>query len=337
MNKSSFVLLATIAAGFGAVMYFEEQRVAELERLAESMHAGGAELTAQCDRNREEIRHLRDQVEIFKKESEQLRKKLAAGDGHSGGTTPPSAGATKDAGKQADGGPQFMKGLAKMFTDPEMKKSMRVQQLVGIRMIYGDLAKELGLSPEDGEQLMEILADRQMALSASAMANMDPNAPDKEAKKKEMAETQKRYTEQLQSVLGDERYKKFQSYEGSVGDRFMLQQFEGQFAASGAALQPAQKEGLLSLMREERSKMPADRSGIMNSTNPQQQFDALKSDDAIGAFVSNQEEFNRRVLNRARDVLNADQVATLEKVQQQQVEFLKVQMKMSRELLGVGK
>lgn len=297
------------------------------------MHAGNTELTAQADRNRDEIRRLRGQLDVFKKESEQLRGRLAT-DSARGGAAPSTQ---KTDGEKSAGGPQFMKGLAKMFTDPEMKKSMRVQQLVGIRMMYGDAAKELGLTPEDAEQLMEILADRQMDISASAMANMDSNAPDKDTQTKKLAETQKRYTEQLQSVLGEERYKKFQAYEGSIGDRFMLQQFEGQFAASGSPLEVAQKDKLLGLMREERVKTPADAKSLMNNTNPQQQMEALQSDEAIGKFVSGQEEFNRRVLNRARDVLNADQVATLEKVQQQQLEFMKVQVKMSRELLGVGK
>lgn len=334
MNKTSGALLATIAIGFGAVIYLEERRAAELEKAAAAMHAGGAELAAQSDRSREEIRQLREQISVFKTEAEQLRKQIASAGPASKAAAPAAAAA--DAPKPAESGPQFMKGLAKMFTDPEMKKSMRVQQLVGIRMIYGDLVKELGLSAEEGEQLMETLADRQMDLSATAMAAMNGTAP-AGAKADESAETQKRYAEQLRSVLGEERYKQFQSYEGSIGDRFMLQQFEGQFAASGAPLEAAQKQGLLNLMREERTKAPAGRSNAMNYTNPQQQIEAIKSDEGIKTFVSSQEEFNRRVLNRARDVLNADQVATLEKVQQQQLEFLKVQLKMSRELLGVGK
>lgn len=337
MKKSSVVLLLAIALAFGAVIYLEAQRASELEQLAEWMHAGAKELTAQADRNRVEIRRLREQIGVYKKESEQLRGQLASGKTAGGKVAPAAADNAANSSEQSSSGPQFMKGLAKMFTDPEMKKSMRVQQLVGIRMMYGDLAKELGLAPEDSEQLLEILADRQMDLSASAMASMDPNAPDKDAKSKQVAETQKRYAEQLQSVLGEERYKKFQGYEGSIGDRFMLQQFEGQFAASGSPLEMAQKEKLLGLIREERAKAPADSSSLMNNTNPQQQMEVLKSDAGIANFVAGQEALNRRVLARARDVLNADQVATLEKVQQQQLEFIKTQMKMSRELLGVGK
>ena len=64
------------------------------------------------------------------------------------------------------------------------------------------------------------------------------------------------------------------THEGSIGDRFMLQQFEGQFAATGSPLEAAQKDQLLGIMREERTKAP---SAMLNSTNPQQQFEALKT------------------------------------------------------------
>lgn len=337
MNKFSLVLLAAVTIGFGAVIYFKQQDIADLQRVNASLQKGTDELTDQAQRDRAELSRLREQIEIFKQESEQLRARLAEE------KTAPKTPAATDANAPAPGesapggGGQFMKGLAKMFTDPEMKKSMRVQQLVGIRMLYGDLTKELGLVGADAEQLLEILADRQMDISASAMSNLDPNAPDKDAKAKKIADTRQRYTEQLQAVLGEERYQKFKTYEGSIGDRFLLQQSEGQFAATGAPLDSAQKEKLLTFMREERAKTPADGNNLMNTTDPQKQFEAIQSDEAIAQFMTSQETFNRRVLDRARDMLNVDQIATLQKVQQQQIELLKTQMKMSREFLGVGK
>lgn len=334
MKKPSLVLLITIAIGFGAIMYFQEQRAAELERVAASLHAGSAELTAQTDRNRDEIRDLRKQLEVFKAESEKLRAQLASAKGAGASAPSTRADTARMDGEKSGSGSTMMSGLAKMFTDPEMKKSMRVQQLVGVRMIYGDLAKELGLSPEDSQQFMEILADRQMDLSAAAMAKFGPDGADKDASTQKVTDAQKRYAEQLQAMLGEERYKKFQTYEGSIGDRFLLQQFEGQFSASGAPLEAAQKERLLGFMREERTKTP---SNLMNTTDPAKQMDALKSDEAIGQFMTGQEDFNRRVLSRARDILSADQIAAFEKIQLQQIELLKTQMKMSRELLGVGK
>lgn len=343
MNKSSALFLCLIVAGFGAVVYLEDRRAVELERTVDALRVNNDELATVGSNHREEIRHLHEQMEVFKKESEQLRAELvkAGSAAPAPGAVPADPAATADAGKgEAPGerGKNFMSGIAKMFTDPEMKKTMRVQQMVGIRMMYGDLAKELNLAPADAEQLIEILGDRQMDLSAAAMSKMDPNSPNPDKDGKKVAETQKRYEEQLKAVLGEDRYKQFQSYEASVGDRFMLQQFEGQFAANGAPLESAQKEKLLSLMREERASKADPSGGSLSNPNPRQRMEqALKSDEAMSSFLADQEAFNRRVMARARDLLSADQIVAFEKVQQQQIELMKMQVKMSRQMLGGSK
>ncbi len=342
MNKSSTLFLCAIAAGFGAVIYLEDRRAVESERTVDALRVNNDELAGVGSRQREEIRHLQEQMDVFKKESEQLRSELVKAKSASlGGQQAASGAATAETTKEASagsGGKDFMRGIAKMFTDPEMKKTMRVQQMVGIRMMYGDLAKELNLAPADAEQLIEILGDRQMDLSAAAMSKMDPNSPNPDKDGKKVAETQKRYEEQLKAVLGEDRYKQFQSYEASVGDRFMLQQFEGQFAASGAPLESAQKEKLLSLMREEHASKADPSGGSLGNPNPRQRMEqALKSDEAMNSFLADQEAFNRRVMARARDLLSADQIAAFEKVQQQQIELMKMQVKMSRQMLGGSK
>jgi hypothetical protein len=342
MNKSSILFLCAVVAGFGAVIYFEERRATELEHAAETLRVNNDQLAEVGSRHREEIRHLHEQAEVFKKESEELRTQLTKAKSASpaGGQKAAGDAATAETGKEAkpaSGAKNFMSGFAKMFTDPEMKKTMRVQQMVGIRMMYGDLAKELNLPSADAEQLLEILGDRQMDVSAAAMSKMAPDAPDTEKDGKKITDTQKRYEEQLKAVLGEDRYKQFQSYESTIGDRFMLQQSEGQFAAAGSPLEAAQKEKLLAVMREERANKSAA-PGALNNVNPRQQMEqALNSDEAMNTFTTSQEDFNRRVMARARDLLNADQIAAFEKAQQQQMELIKMQVKMSRQMLGGSK
>jgi hypothetical protein len=213
---------------------------------------------------------------------------------------------------------------------------MRSQQMIGIRMMYGDLAKELGLSPQDAEQLLELLTDRQMEMAAAGMQSLDQNDPNQASAKERLAENTKRYEEQIKAMLGEDKFKSLQSYEASIGDRFMLQQFEGQFGASGAPLEGNQKQQLLDLMREERAKTPPNLN-LANSRNPTQQMEALKNPEMVNQFVTSQQEFHQRVLERSRQFLNADQIGALEKVQKQQLDLLNSQLKMSRDMLGLGK
>jgi hypothetical protein len=136
-------------------------------------------------------------------------------------------------------------------------------------------------------------------------------------------------------VLGEDKFKSLQSYEASMGDRFMLQQFEGQFGIAGAPLEGDQKQQLLSLMKEERAKTPPQMN--LANTNPARQMEALKDPATVNQFIASQEDFQKRVLERSRQFLNADQIGALEKVHQQQLELLRMQMKMSREMIGLDK
>ncbi len=62
------------------------------------------------------------------------------------------------------------------------------------------------------------------------------------------------YDVKLKEALGPDRFTKLQDYEKTVGDRFMVQQYNQQFASYGAPLQDNQREGLMRIMGEERAK-----------------------------------------------------------------------------------
>jgi regulator of replication initiation timing len=329
MNTSSFVLALLVAVGLGGVIYSKQTQLADLRRLVESHRAGTQDLSNELEKIKAELEELRKKNEAYKTESEQLRTMLAEAK-----TANPAAPADTAAAEKKDGQASFMKGMAKMFTDPEMKKSMRAQQSMGIRMMYGDLLKQLGLTGADADQFIDILTERQMTMAAEAMSAMGGDDPDKAAKIAKLADTTKQYDEQLKAVLG-EKYNQFKDYEGSIGDRFMLQQWEGQFSSAGSPLESKQKDQLLGLIRDERAKTPD--ATLINNANPGQSIEAMRDDENIARMMAGQEQVNQRVLARARDFLNPDQVVTLEKAQKQQLELMKGQINMSKEFLGLKK
>jgi regulator of replication initiation timing len=326
MNKS-LLLLVLVSLGAGAYIYKQEQTIKALRRLDASHRVAAQQNTGDLERVKGELADLKKSNEVFKTESAELRERLSeGGTPHTAENQPAAAGSEKKSGG-------FMKELAKMFTDPEMKKSMRVQQLVGIRMMYADLAKELGLSPQDAEQLMEILVDRQMDLAAASMTALESGG-DSAGQGSKLTDATKRHDEQLKAVLGEEKYNQMKVYEQSMGDRWMMQQWDGQFAASGSPLQQAQKDQLFDVMREERQKAPPGAASFGNAGDPAQAFKMMQSEDTLNQFMTSQQDLNQRVLARSREFMNADQVATLEKVQTQQAELMKMQLKMSRDMFG---
>src|SRR6187399_3018631 len=119
MNKPA-LLLGLLAAGCGAALYIKYQEAADLAALVASNRKGMQELTGKYERAKAEIEDLNKKLAVLKSEAEARQKQLAeAKDGAAATPGDPAAG------KKGEGNKGFMQGLAKMFTDPEMKKSMR--------------------------------------------------------------------------------------------------------------------------------------------------------------------------------------------------------------------
>src|SRR4029453_5904123 len=98
-----------------------------------------------------------------------------------------------------------MKGFAKMFTDPENKKAMRGQQSMMVRVMYGDLAQELRLTPEETNQMMEIPPEGQMSKGERRRELMSGNTTDSTKAEASLED----YDTQLDDLLGDARAKTF--------------------------------------------------------------------------------------------------------------------------------
>jgi len=163
---SRFVPLLVVASlGLGAAAVWQNQQLSAERHRLNALSESLSKLESKAADLEGESAQLRQMNGIFQSESEQLRKKLA---NRSDADAPAleenaSAEAKPDeaAGKGKEKG-NFMQTMAEMFNDPEMKKLMRGQQAMGVRMLYGDLAKELGLSPDEMEQVTEFLIDRQL-------------------------------------------------------------------------------------------------------------------------------------------------------------------------------
>ncbi|MHA3771689.1 hypothetical protein ACXR0O_09140 [Verrucomicrobiota bacterium sgz303538] len=340
MNKVIVPLLAVASVGLGAATVWQNQQISAERQRATALDKSLADIQAKAADLEKEAARLREMNGIFQSESEQLRKRLAERTSDKA----PGGGATGDGVQTASlekatekkEGANFMQSMAKMFKDPEMKKAMRGQQAMGIRMMYGDLAKELGLTPDEASQVMEILTDRQTAMSEKGMEMMNGASGD-EAKLaeagKSINESREEYDSQLENILGKDKKAKLQEYERTLGDRMALNQVQQQFAAQGIALEDSQKQNLLKVMVEERLKTPT------NPWDPAKpdvagQINALKSDDFLNRMIDQQKQTNINVLNRAKAFLSPDQVNALQQSQEQYIQMQEFGMKMGRQMLN---
>ena len=331
-NALPFILAALICA---AVLIAEEQRIGGLRQSLAQLQKDTTAAQEQMNRDAAELKKLRERSTALASESEQLREHLteakAAAPDAAAGATAASAGAKKD-----DPQAGWMKGMAKMFRDPEMKKVMRTQQSMGIRMMYGDLGKELGLSTAETDKLLELIADRQMDASEKAMASIDGAEKDPAKLAQAGQDAQQLvadYEEKLQALLGPEKKAKLDEYDRTLGDRMALQQYSGSFASAGQPLDDTQRTGLLQIMKEERLKTPA---GPLDpgSKDLAAAMKAMQSGDALEKSLASQRDLQQRVMARAHTVLTPDQMNAFAEAQKAQLQMQEMGVKMGRAMFG---
>ena len=306
-------LLIAVVAGV-AVLAVEEVRISALRKSLASPTAASVPTGEVA-----ELARLRERHAALAAETEQLRARV----------TDARDPATADGAKPAEKG-NALAGLAKFLTDPEMKKLMRRQQSAGTRMMYGDLAKELGLSEEQMEKVMALLAARQAAASELAL-NGVAGAKNDPAKVAEIAD----YDAKIRTLLGPEKAAKLNEYERTSGDRMAVRQYERSFSKAGLPLDETQGAGLLQIMKEERMKTPAS---LLESggRNPLATVAALQDGAALEQALQSQRDLHQRVLARAHTVLSPDQMTAFESAQKQQIQMQEVGVKMGKAIFGGG-
>jgi hypothetical protein len=247
-------------------------------------------------------------------------------------------GAPADAGK---GKPQGYAAFAKMFESEEGRKMMKSQGAMMTRMMYSDLARVLKLSPQDAEQVMAMLNDRQSAMSEGQFKFMGEGKFD-EATAKQMgeqsAEVKKDYDAKLKGLLGEQKFQEMQDYERTLGDRMALTQYETQFSAAGVPLKTEQRDALLGIMARERKNSPPP---ILDNTgqDPAKSFAAMRDDASVEKYFAQEEEYQRRVMAAATkgpNPLSPDQVNALQQGFKQFGEMQKFGMKMMQQMIKEG-
>ncbi len=265
-----------------------------------------------------------------------LRQQSAPADAAPTPDAAPAASGTPDATATASdpkaGAGGMGKWFGQMLKDPAMKKALRTQQGVGLRMMYGDLVKQWALSPEEADTFYNELLDKQMGALTAGQATLQGNPSGADAASNPAPD----YEARLKTSLGDDLYKQYQDYEKTVADRLVLNQFQQQNASvQGLALTPDQTSSMLSVMSEERQAQSANGGGAALSGSMMN--GGVMDDKSIDAFAQSQADLNQRVDQRAATVLSAAQLGALKSYQTQLLDMQKASMQMAAKMMGGGK
>jgi hypothetical protein len=196
--------------------------------------------------------------------------------------------------------------------DPQLQERMRDQQLQQIKDVYGDFVKEQRLSAEQTKRFYQLFLDEAVESSiedAEFMENITEQAgPAAEASPSRAAELDR----QLRLLLGDTAATRLEEYQKTGSERLILAQYRYELRMDDIALPDNTANVLLQIICEEKVRTPPlpfdprTQNGDMRK--------ALEGDNAQRYYEA-EADLNRRILSRARSVLNEQQYEALAKFQ----------------------
>jgi len=218
--------------------------------------------------------------------------------------------------------------LSKMMKDPAMKDMMRAQQ----KLMYGGLAKDLNLTPDQDKKLTELLLDQQMQAVDHAPSLFSKDGETSATNLlTAFADQQKQSEENIKGLLGEEKFGQYQDYQKTLAERMQINLFKQQLEDGESPLRDEQVKQLMSAIREERDRNPP---AISPDLKPDANFEKMLSGDVMEKQMQWQEEMNQRVLERAGQILTPEQLKAYSDFQKQQLAMQRLGAKMAREMFG---
>jgi outer membrane murein-binding lipoprotein Lpp len=221
---------------------------------------------------------------------------------------PPPSVSTEAILKNGPHFPARSEAFQKMMT-AQMRAHIRAQN----KQTYSDVGTQLGLSREDAGRLVDLLTNQQLDGMGISVESTDP-----EERVRLMNEARRDDEAKIADLLGPEKLKLLRQYQQTIPARQELdvvaQQIEG---SDAAALSDDQRARLLAALVEERNRIPKpDHSR------------GTAGEDLSKAYVDWQDDYNARIAEQFRGILNTEQYAAYDQYQQWQKE-MNAQMRMS--------
>jgi uncharacterized protein YxeA len=229
--------------------------------------------------------------------------------------------------------------LGEMLKNKEMKEMIKTQQKTVLGTMtdknYSPYFTSLNLTPEQSSSLKDLIVSRSLVDAEAGMAMMaGDNDP---AKRKEMTEKTKADREainaQIKDFLGDDNYTQFQTYEKTVPDRMTLSMYKDQQGSGPGALNPDQESQLLQAMGEERLNFKFT-TDFSDQSKLNGDIASNFTEEKIDQYQHEIEELHQHYLDRAKSILDADQIDPFSKFLNGQREMQKVGFKMAMSLFG---
>ena len=189
--------------------------------------------------------------------------------------------------------------------DEFFNKMMRSQIRAQTKHTYADLGARLGLNKEQANKLIDLLTDQQLE---GITTTGEPASID--ATMRLLAEKNRNDKAEITDLIGAGKAGLLEEYQLSLPAQQELEGLVRQFDGVDASLSDEQQKRLLSILVDERKRVPAP-----------EVTDAASMGDYAKAYLSWQEDYDDRVAAQARPILNSEQLATYNEYQEWHQQF----------------
>jgi hypothetical protein len=215
-------------------------------------------------------------------------------------TTKPSFGAARRA---------YHEALVKMYRDPEARRIIRLAQKGYERREHPGLARSLGLSSEEEDRFLELLAEQTIAQRES-FGRTDGR---RGAEMADFEEERRVRDVEHMTLLGAEQYRRFQRYQATRPDRLRVQQFRAQLEAKDDLTEETAErlvEALATVREEHNRKLmdaPERHQGVIFGNRYGISMHIEPGEAGLEKAAAQLEETDRRFADATSAVLNSTQ------------------------------
>ena len=219
-----------------------------------------------------------------------------------------------------------------LLNDPEYRRAALMQARLNMDQNYPGLVEALALTPEQGDKLMDLLAELQLERTANpiritADGQVDPAAMEEMTRRNQ--QLQQRQDQQITDLLGSAGLQQFRAYEETRSPRMQAQNVRRMMESAGMSLSDAQMRPLTEVYIAEQQRQREEIQAALR------QFPAAAGSDRIQQIEERnlqlQEERNRRLLEVARGHLTAPQYERFEATLEQQLVMTRASSRMMRQ------
>jgi hypothetical protein len=215
--------------------------------------------------------------------------------------------------------------------DPEYRALRLEQQKMGLAQMYLDLGTSLGLSQEQLDQLLGILAAHQLDSAPSFFPGEDASEARRSEWLRKAEESQRKQEADIRNLLGDGKYQEWQDYQGSMGARMQVRSLRSMLEGTSEPLREEQYEALVGAFVDAQRNSDFDTPSEFFKTRPPGPLSQSEQLTLMEQDLERTAQHNQRMRDAAAPHLSTAQLERYDKMLKQQLEMQRLNVRMMRE------